>query len=842
MKGVSDTLLGAEKRTTRNHFSESALRQRKAQQEAQEKIRAFQRADAMVSAARRAGMREAERIAKADARAAEQAARVKIQAAQRVAVEERRIQAEHLRGAIVKGGAKGLSMLDAAKRAHGNDAQRAVLAGARTPEEQKAALLRVKEMRQIDGAIKAGVKEVERVEEKAAKDKVRAYKDADREIASAREAGLREAETVAKEETRIAQQAAAAEAKAHADAVKRREKFAHTIMGAGGKAVRGAVGVVGAAGGMALNAAGGFSPTDAIQQRLALRGELADIANRGYIANDPDNNRRRNVDELQGAVNKVGLKYGIAPEKGAAGLDKFASKTGKLNVGLDMLGGLAEMSRAGAGDLDDLADAAGDVFNADTTQNAEQVLAVMRALAAQGKIGAVEMKDLAAQMAKLGAAAGRFQGDAGKNMAMMGGLAQLARQSGGAASAQQATTSVQSLTNQFYKNARLGHFKELGVQVKDEKTGFNRDLDQILIETMQAAERKSRKGGHGMQDFDVIMGGAIADAQARRATLPLEKAYKTAGGGEAGTKAVQDLLKQFAGASMTKEDVTEAANARLAQADVQLEQAMMRLKNEAADKLTPSLMKIANRAVDLIPIFGRFLDVVSRVVDFFAENPFSGFAGLVTAFFLKELAAAQISSLIQSVISKAAGGGGGGLPGGGVGGAGGAAGGSGLLAGGLIAAGTVGQAAILGKIADTANTGINEGEQRAASLTKMAESGDVAGAKKGLEDAKQGSGFADMFLAALNATARGASALTGGGIVGRLASDAVTEKVTGKQSDDLTQIQKLMSDREVATNEKLIAAIQANTAAQRDAAASGGAGKPTDPNNPARNGPRGGGR
>src|SRR5690606_38993506 len=100
--------------------------------------------------------------------------------------------------------------------------------------------------------------------------------------------------------------------------------------------------------------------------------------------------------------------------------------------------------------------------------------------------------------------------------------AQLARQGGGAASAQQATTSVQSLTNQFYKNARLEGFKNLGVDVKT-KEGFNRNIEDVLVETMLGAEKKSRAGGKGMKDFDVLMAGAVADAQARRATLMLER-------------------------------------------------------------------------------------------------------------------------------------------------------------------------------------------------------------------------------------------------------------------------------------------------------------------------------
>jgi hypothetical protein len=494
----------------------------------------------------------------------------------------------------------------------------------------------------------------------------------------------------------------------------RRRELARTVVGAGSRAVASATGLAQRAAGTLMQVGGGFSLADSLQRHGELRGKLADISNRGVIAGDKENSKRQSVDSLKGLVSGVGVKYGIDPNTGAEGLDKFASKTGNLKRGTELLDGLAQMSRAGAGSLDDLADAAGDVFNNDKTQNAEQVLGVMRALAGQGKIGAVEMKDLAKQMAGLQAAAGRFQGDPAKSMAMMGGLAQLARESGGAKSAAQATTSVQSLTNQLFKGQRIEHFKELGVDLKDDK-GFNRNMDDILVETMLGAEKKSRKGGHGMRDFDQVMGTAVADAAARRATTPLEKAFKEAGGGAKGADAARALLSKFSGASMSKGEVASAANERMKEADVQLEQAMIQLRDTTARELGPALQRMIPPLTQLIPRFGQLLEQVAKFAAWAASNPFAGFGAIVTGFFIKELIAAKISSTISSLIT-----------GGGAGGVGGK--GNGI-------AGTLGTLATVAAV-----SGLAVGAGQEAIDNDFA--GAVKGGEKGRGDANDAAGMA----------------------------------------------------------------------------------------------------
>jgi hypothetical protein len=312
-----------------------------------------------------------ERSARMAGAFAEKQANAEARVSRQVSLEEKKLRLEALRG----GGS--------VKPSLSPQARLAVLAQAKgkSPEEQQAALDKVRGMG-AEAKVRRKLATDEATEERRQQDaKTREVEQAEKRRFAIRQRSAimagRFAEQQVREETR-------ARKKAEAEVEAKRERFAKTVTGAGGSAVRSATSIVGGvtrgAVGGAFQVGGGFSLADSVQRRVTMRGNLADIANRAVIKGDPENEKRVSVDELQSQVSSVGMRYAIDPEQATAGLDKFASKTGNLARGRELLSGLAEMSRAGAGSLDDLSDAAGDVFNADKTQNAQQVLAVMRAL------------------------------------------------------------------------------------------------------------------------------------------------------------------------------------------------------------------------------------------------------------------------------------------------------------------------------------------------------------------------------------------------------------------------------------------------------------------------------
>lgn len=607
--------------------------------------------------------------------------------------------------------------------------------------------------------------EVKRIQERASRETQRA---ADAEIRSAERTAagkLRAFERGEADKARVAARWVAqreqAEQRAMREANSSRQRFVSAIAGSAVSGVRTSAGriagLAGQVGGMVSQLGGGFSIADSVQRGVALKGKLADIANRDMDSTDPTKKNRKSVASIEGKVRGVSAEFGIDSDTGANALDKFASKTGELKVGMDMLRGLGELSRAGAGSMDDLADAAGDIFNSDKTQNAEAVLQKLRAFAVQGQKGAVEMKDLASQMAKIGAASGRFKDGGQASILTFGALAQLSRESGGSASASQATTAVGSLANQFYKNKRLEHMKGLmgGKSPKDDD-GFNRPIEEVLFDLMRGAEKESRKKGHGLQDFDESMGTAVADAQARRATSPLEKAFKLAGGGDAGIAAAKKELGRFgAGGRDLKTEFAEKARSRTGEADAQMEIIKQKFDEAVSTKIIPALLKLVPEFEKLVPLFismnekaipafvsllksiGEFADANQGIITSIAAHPF---AALIGAALVKsvgsELVSKMAGSALAGLLSKLGGGGGGGVPGVG-GGASAAAKGLmlGAAAGGIIIDSELGAAKGEEKAADMAAKvrAYNKGDRSDRSVSPWQAMAEVDNTKKRLE-------------------------------------------------------------------------------------------------------------
>jgi hypothetical protein len=312
-----------------------------------------------------------------------------------------------------------------------------------------------------------------------------------------------------------------------------------------------------------------FGMSSNISKETALNKAAIDLTNSGFMSGAKGANGRRQdsgalIEEVRAKASATGMGVNDAME----GLQAFVGKTGDLQAGRDLLADLAKLSKATGTELSDMQDAAGDVFNLPELEgNAnklEIVKQIMTSIAGQGKLGAVEIKDLATQMAKLAAASGKFGGPgAAREMAIMGALAQEARQHGGAHSAASAATAVGSFTNVFSKNARLEKFKKYGVDIYD-KAGKKRAADDIIIDSLKASERYSKENAWNPKDRaqmrDVAMGQMFMDANARKVTSGFEKIYNEAGGGDAGAKAVREEFERLAQAAMGAGEVTESFN------------------------------------------------------------------------------------------------------------------------------------------------------------------------------------------------------------------------------------------------------------------------------------------
>lgn len=363
-----------------------------------------------------------------------------------------------------------------------------------------------------------------------------------------------------------------------------------------GRAAGAALGVVGS---LAHGAGVETDPSALFRKNNELETIATQVSNSGLMVGDAKNGNRVDPRALMNQALSVGSETGTDANEALEALSKFTAKTGDLATGRDLLRDLAIYSKATGTNLADMADASADVATAlpDTADKGQRVLAVMRAIAGQGKLGAIEIKDLATHMAKLAARAGQVGGDPSKNIAMLGSLAQEARQHGGASSAANATTSVGAFMDTFDKAARNKAFTAFGVKTRDDK-GMLRGGDAIIKDAIAAAG--SAKFG-GMAKFATNMNLMFSSSQARKTTKGFETIFQDAGGGTEGMKKVNAEFDRLSQSIISEEEIRSSFNAALKTSQSQAEMFNGALRKSALDiqtALLPAVVALAPVMLD----------------------------------------------------------------------------------------------------------------------------------------------------------------------------------------------------------------------------------------------------
>lgn len=394
-----------------------------------------------------------------------------------------------------------------------------------------------------------------------------------------------------------------------ARAVQERERFQRRLkLGAVGYTVHKAFGAVSFLGRMRsdLMRGAGINALDpgALAASYVSRQKLAqDIANSGYLPGTAGaNGVRQNAGDLMTQAGAVGKAAGIDPEKALEGLQKFVAITGDLETGRSVLGDMAKMARATGSNMEDVVTAAGEISAklGDVPNKSEAINAIMRQIAGAGKLGAVEMRDFAKQLASVAAVAPQFGGDVQKNIGEMGVLLQEARQRGGAKSAPQAATAVTAFANVFTKKARVKAYREATGHDVFDAQGKLISPEQLIMESLRASSDKSGKVDQ------VKLGGIFGSTQAMRAVRGFQNVYTAAGGGEAGLKAVHEEFERLRKATMSQADVDEAFNKSMETTEGKVAR-FNALMTETGDKmlasLLPAVVEMAPAALSVVQAF-----------------------------------------------------------------------------------------------------------------------------------------------------------------------------------------------------------------------------------------------
>jgi hypothetical protein len=346
--------------------------------------------------------------------------------------------------------------------------------------------------------------------------------------------------------------------------------------------------------------------SSSVARNTALEAAAVDLSNSAYQAGEEGPNGKR-VDprRLIEQARSVGRNYAVDPSSVLEGLGKFSADTGDLATARDIVEDLARLSKATGTSFEDMIGAAGQVSVqlGDIPGKQKKIVDLMKAFAGQGKLGAVEIRDLASQMPAIASSAGGFEGGGERNLATLGAFAQIARQRGGSKTAAQAANDIQSFSSTFGKAARRKEFDKLGISLDSQtERGKTRDPIEILVEAL--AKTKGDVGA---------MNKLFMDVGARRATGGLRQvfneSYSKAGGNEAAKleaamAAVRREIDRLRETAVGEGEIRDSLNAALATSASKTQifnNKFDELTEELSGKALPALERLGPAVLALVP-------------------------------------------------------------------------------------------------------------------------------------------------------------------------------------------------------------------------------------------------
>lgn len=430
--------------------------------------------------------------------------------------------------------------------------------------------------------------------------------------------------------------------------------FASTATGVAAGVVKRGVGV---AADIARGAGVNFDLGSGVKKRVDLEAQATALANAGYVEGEKGpQGIKQDPRAIMADIQRVGEQYGIAQADIGEALDKFVGKTGELATGRDMLDSFAKVMKATGANVEDVASAAGAISNklGDIPDKANAINKVMLAIAGQGKVGAVEIKDLATQMEKLTSQASKFQTnaalkgvvgtDTGANIAMLGVLAQAARKTekGSAAQAtQSAMAFIRDLTGQTAIK-RIG----AGTIFADKSKTTLRDPQEIIKDIISKTKGDQSK-------LSYLMSNQNSRAVVNSFMDPYLKAYGATKGSAkekdaAGRAAVDDAFKALKNATLSPkaqdEAVAQAMDTTATKVE-QFQQKLDRVVGDMADQVIPAFIKLA-------PVALNAASGLSRLAVWAAEHPMGALGGAAGAGLAKALAD-QLASVVATRMAAA---------------------------------------------------------------------------------------------------------------------------------------------------------------------------------------------
>lgn len=497
----------------------------------------------------------------------------------------------------------------------------------RTPEEQSRILDEAKIMRQKAQVDRQKHREEIKVEDKKQKDLTKAQEKGEKDRARMKDRS-------ANEMGRRAKQQALEEAR---EELRDKRRMGRVLAGGLSRGIGAATSIVGGVARGVMDVGGGFSVADSVQKEVQLRGQAATIAatSTGSFAS---------ADVLENA-RKTALASGLDPSTVLKGFDEVKKLSGGehgegLQQAMRIAPKIAQLANATGADFGELGGLVGNIRAGNENISDADLMKQLRTFTRQGMVGGVEVGDFARYGSRITAGAALFGGNKEENETVLGGMAQMARQYGGASSPAEAALAAQRFATDVAKKADV--LKAQGINVSD-GNGTLRSAEDISIDMLRMT------GGDVTKMKQTALGERGVKAMYGAAEI-----YRNAGGGVEGEKKVREEYAKYK-ATMSEAEVEERSKKRMAEVDKQLEVAMLTLKTEVGTALVPELKKLIPTLIELAPQVARLMSGLASLADVAMKNPLAGLGVILGAAVAKEMAQAAIGAGIERALATSLG-------------------------------------------------------------------------------------------------------------------------------------------------------------------------------------------
>lgn len=397
---------------------------------------------------------------------------------------------------------------------------------------------------------------------------------------------------------------------------------------------------------------GGFSIADALGSEIKNSGTAKTIS----LNSTKNGVATISKDEALGTAKNVALSHGMTTEDALGGLDAFLAKTGDAKTAKAVLSDLGDLANATGADFKELSTMAGLAWNAMSdeekkAQGKNGLMGLMRTAVAQGREGAVDIREFANYGTRIFNSAAQFKGGIMENSKFIGSATQMAIEKGTATDAAEATESVKSLGLDVMTHQK--QLQEHGIMGTTDSYG-NLNNAQTVTEKLLLGTHGNvgelQKVGIERRSIKALEG----DAMTFRKVFESEtKAGKTKVQAETSAiEAIRDSHKKYMEANYTAADVQRENSERMQEVDKRLAAALERLKIVAGEKLLPEFERLIPKLEALAEPFAKLLTSLVSVAGYIAENPLKSAFIAMSALMMKEVAVAFAASTLTGLMTK----------------------------------------------------------------------------------------------------------------------------------------------------------------------------------------------